>query len=279
MRAAGGDDSCGRTGRELRGLGWLLAWSLCVAFPFASAWAAQSGRATEAPRPLSKQQIVALRKSLDPHFEVPGDFASTAAYRYGQLSRERCEAELKKRGIAFRRESARGVAAPVRLLGPLRGVSFYGEGTKETRAQSPHEIADCRLVLALDDCAVILSRYGIVEVRHYSMYRLPPPSWPRSRPATRHLGAVAIDAGQFIKKDGSVLDVDRHFHGAIGAKTCGPGAAPRPATPEARELRALLCEIVAAHLFNVVLTPNYNQPHKNHFHLEVTAGKEWFLVH
>ena len=47
---------------------------------------------------------------------------------------------------------------------------------------------------------------------------------------------------------------------------------------EAKKLRALLCEIVGRRLFNVVLTPNYNAPHKNHFHLEITAGVKWFLV-
>ena len=28
-----------------------------------------------------------------------------------------------------------------------------------------------------------------------------------------------------------------------------------------------------------VLTPNFNRPHRNHFHLEVMANKKWFLVH
>ncbi|HEY0990404.1 MAG TPA: extensin family protein, partial [Kofleriaceae bacterium] len=64
-----------------------------------------------------------------------------------------------------------------------------------------------------------------------------------------------------------------------GAKTCGEGAGPHPATDAALALRAILCETVDARLFNVVLTPNYNRPHKNHFHLEVTAGVSWFLVH
>jgi hypothetical protein len=213
------------------------------------------------------------------YLETPSDMTDTPAYRHGQLSRAECEAELKKRRIPFRRETARGVMAPVRLTGAVGGVLFRGEGTDQERARSPHEIVDCRLVLSLDDAAETLREHDVVEVRHFSMYRLPPSSWPSRKPAQRHLGAVAIDAGRFIRKDGSVLDVDRHFHGALGAKTCGPGAAPRPATPEAVELRAILCKLVARRLFNVVLTPNYNPPHKNHFHLEVTAGKRWFLVH
>ncbi|MFO0006556.1 MAG: hypothetical protein ACK559_36105 [bacterium] len=28
-----------------------------------------------------------------------------------------------------------------------------------------------------------------------------------------------------------------------------------------------------------MLTPNYNWPHRNHFHLEVTSGVKWYIVH
>ena len=51
-----------------------------------------------------------------------------------------------------------------------------------------------------------------------------------------------------------------------------PRAGPSPATKEATEIRKLLCDAADAKLFNVVLTPNYNKPHQNHFHLEVTRG-------
>ena len=79
-------------------------------------------------------------------------------------------------------------------------------------------------------------------------------------------------------RDGHALDVEDHFSGRIGAKTCGDGARPRKATPESTKLRALLCETVAAGIFNIVLTPNFNRAHRNHFHLEIT-GAQWFLVH
>ena len=95
----------------------------------------------------------------------------------------------------------------------------------------------------------------------------------------QHNGALALDAGRFTKQDGSVLDVTKDFHGKIGAQTCGDGAGPHPVTDNAKELRTILCDTVAAHLFNVVLTPNFNRPHHNHFHLEVMANVNWFLVH
>jgi len=196
---------------------------------------------------------------------------------YGQLSQADCEAELGARHIDFIRETAGSVLAPVRLTGPLHGVVFRSDARESVRATSPYEIADCRLVLALDDFAQILARHDIVEVRHYSMYR--PQKSSDGAIGTRHPGALAIDAGRFIDRSGVELDVDRDFHGAIGAKTCGEGAGPRPVTDAALALRAILCDTVDARLFNVVLTPNYNRPHKNHFHLEITAGVTWFLVH
>jgi hypothetical protein len=208
----------------------------------------------------------------------PKDAAETPAVRYAKLSQEACEAELASRHIEFIRETASGVLAPVRIAGALHGVVFRTDGKAKDRATSPYEIADCRLVLAIDDFAEILSRHDIVEVRHYSMYR-PSKGWPEGKIGSRHDGALALDAGRFIDSSGKVLDVDRDFHGAIDAKTCGEGAAPRPATADALALRAILCEVVDRRLFNVVLTPNYNRPHHNHFHLEVTAGVAWFLVH
>jgi hypothetical protein len=82
-----------------------------------------------------------------------------------------------------------------------------------------------------------------------------------------------------VKKDGHTLMVERDFHGRIGATTCGPaGAAPRPATPEARELRQIVCDAADAKLFNVELTPDFNWAHHNHVHLELTAGASWFVV-
>lgn len=212
-------------------------------------------------------------------FSAPHDAAAMPAVRYGAMTQEACEAELTARKIPFTRETARGVLAPVRLGGPLHGVEFRTDEKAEARTTSPYEIADCRLVLALDDFAQILEAHEIVEVRHYSMWRPPAKSWPEDTQAKQHAGAVALDAGRFIAKDGTVLDVDKDFHGTIGAKTCGEGAGPKPVTEAATKLRAILCEAVEHHLFNVVLTPNFNRPHHNHFHLEVTAGVQWFLVH
>lgn len=200
-----------------------------------------------------------------------------AAIRYAAMSRDECEAELTARGIAFRREEAKGVLAPVRLEGPLHGVVYRTNLKEEARDTTLWEIADCRLVLALDDFAAILAEHDIVEVRHYSMYRKPPARWADDKIGGQHRGALALDAARFIRRDGSELDVLDHFKGKLRSKTCGAGAR-KVVTAEATELREIVCAAVDRQLFNVVLTPNFNRGHRNHFHLEVTAGVTWFMV-
>ena len=200
------------------------------------------------------------------------------AVHYGSLDRATCEGELVRRNIPFTPVAeARGVLAPVRLTGPLHGVTYHSALPARQRATSPYDILDCRLVLALDDFSQILAKHDIVEVIHFSVYR--PPSPHLHTLAHQHAGALAIDAGWFKKRDGTVLQVERDFHGRIGTKTCGPGTGPSPSTPDARELRSIVCDAADARLFNVELTPDYNWPHRNHFHLEVTPQARWFLVH
>jgi len=220
------------------------------------------------------------KKSHAPsRFTAPRDAEASPAFRYGSMTQGECETELAARHIAFVRETARGVRAPVRLLGPLHGVAYHTDLPEKQRETTPWEIGDCRLILAVDDFSAILAAHDIVEVIHYSMYRPPPKSWPDDKEGTRHDGALALDAAKFIKKDGTKLSVLDDFHGHIGGVTCGDTATPDKITPASTEIRAILCEAVDKRLFNVVLTPNYNKPHRNHFHLEVTAGVKWFLVH
>ncbi len=208
------------------------------------------------------------------------DVPTTLAWRYGQMTQDECEAELTARSIGFTRQPpSPGVRAPVRLTGKLHGVEFRTDEPDARRPTSPYEIGDCRLILALDDFSKILEAHDVVQVRHYSMWRPPADNWPEDQDGTRHAGALALDAGRFTTSDGKTLDVDRDFHGRIGDKTCGDNAKPRDPTPDAIELRAILCEAAAEHMFNVMLTPNFNRPHHNHFHLEVTSGVKWFLLH
>lgn len=95
---------------------------------------------------------------------------------------------------------------------------------------------------------------------------------------SRHPLGLAIDPGVFIKRDGTVLSVASHFHGKIGAQTCGRGVSV-PKDPRAQELWAIVCETFDEKIFTYVLTPNFDQPHQDHFHMDINPGVRWFLYH
>ncbi|HEX7666422.1 MAG TPA: extensin family protein [Polyangiaceae bacterium] len=226
----------------------------------------------------SKAKSASSSKGGSKGVVFPADPNATPAVGYANLDRASCEAELQSRSISYVPvASAIGVMAPVRLNGPLHGITFHSGLPAKQRATSPYEIMDCRLVLALDDFSQILARYDVADVTHFSAYRPPPKNWPANKPGERHGAAMALDAAIFTKHDGTKLNIEKDFHGAIGSKTCG-GAGPWPATAEAKDLRNIACDTADAHLFNVELTPDFNAKHKNHFHLEVTPGAKWFLV-
>ncbi len=244
---------------------------------------APSQSCAEAPAVEAASFPATILLTPTPPYDVPQIVNPTPAtgaapaLTYAAYTGAQCLAELKKRGVPFTSAAGTtGVDAPVRLTGPIRGIEFHGPEGKSKQATSPWEIADCRLMLALDDFAKILAKHDVVEVLHMSMYRPPPKN---AKDFKRHDAALAIDLGTMVKKDGGKLRVLEDWHGGIGQKTCGTGAAPTKSTKEALEIRQILCEAADAQLFNVVLTPNYNKPHANHFHLEVTRGVKWFLVH
>jgi hypothetical protein len=95
---------------------------------------------------------------------------------------------------------------------------------------------------------------------------------------SRHPLGLAIDPGVFIKRDGTVLSVASHFQGKVGAQTCGRGASV-PKDPRAQELWGIVCEAFDAKIFTYVLTPNFDQPHQDHLHMEINPAVRWFLYH
>lgn len=219
--------------------------------------------------------------ALQHHRPVPlSHSAGSRAAAYGQLTPSACLALLDERHIPYSREEPkRGVKIPVRLTGRVGGVLYRTDFPDGERASVPWEIFDCRLVLSLDDFSETLRAHSIAEVRMFSAWRPPAKSWPMTEWGRRHQGALAIDVRELRKDNGEVLNVLEHFHGQLGAEQCVPGARPpNPDCAEARELHELVCAAAQAHVFNSILTPNYNPAHKNHFHLELTPDVEWFML-
>lgn len=233
----------------------------------------------EIPAPIASTSASISATESAPELEVddPADDPSRiAADAYGALDDGACLALLKQRGVPFVRvDEARGVETPVRFVGPLHGVDLHGGEPIEQRETSPSEIVDCRLALALDDFAQLLEAHQVIEAVHWSIYRAPP-AGPGPLHTTDHPAALAIDLGALFESDGSRTGVMEDWHGAVGEKTC-KGASVLP-TKRARRLRSILCEVAAARIFHVVLTPNFNAAHHDHFHLEIKRSSTFSFV-
>ena len=210
----------------------------------------------------------------------PSDATSTVAYRIAQLDRKACLAELTRRQIAFELEAeAPGVRTPVRLKGPISGIRFTTGLAETERDRLPYEILDCRLVVALNEWTRVLDAHGVSGVVFSSGWRPSPKLVSDGSDGKRHSGALALDVHAFRLKSGGELVIERDFHGRLETPVCGPDAPlPAPNTPEARELRSIICSSAEMRLFQSILTPNYDVHHANHFHLEVTPNVRWFIL-
>jgi hypothetical protein len=168
-------------------------------------------------------------------------------------------------------EAAPGIEAPVRLVGPIGGVSL-GSSSRTWN----NEVYDCRLVLALLAWSSELAEAGVVRIDHASSYR-PGARVSASGAPSGHAAGLALDVMRFHRADGSVLDVlDLWSSAERGADPCGDG---HDDPGDLAALRALVCGAAEADLFQIVLTPHFNETHRNHVHLEVRPDVEWSYVH
>ena len=186
---------------------------------------------------------------------------------------ERCYDDLAAAGIRFERvepSHALGVEMPVRLLGPIGGVSVIAHGPNQG-----HAVLDCRLTIALLSWAPALHEVGVTAIEHYSIYR-PHARTPREGKVSGHARGLAIDAARFHLSNGTVLDVLTDWEGRER------GSAPCPRRPDeawpSRLLRGLVCQAVERSLFQVVLTPHHDRAHGNHVHLELKPEVNWTYV-
>lgn len=192
------------------------------------------------------------------------------------LSADACLAVLRAKGVSFdalAAEDAIGVRTPVRVLGPIGGVTI---APRNDPSRSPHAIVDCRLALAVLVWAPTLRAAHIAKIEHYSAFRANARIGGAGA-TSAHASAMALDAALFHTDDGQVLDVlvdwaDR----TRGADPC----TPRDGEPaRSHILRSVVCEAVRADLFQVVLTPHHDAAHQNHVHLELRPGVTWSFVH
>jgi predicted esterase len=178
------------------------------------------------------------------------------AARWSIRDNEACLRELRDKQIPFRESTAvlhTPVPSPVEVTGPVDGVTFRMMHADRTLLMS------CELAVRLPDLAKIMKAHGVHTVAVISTYRDKPFS-------SFHTFGLALDIWKLFMEDGSVLNVLSDFARTPDVETC---KAPSPGNPRARAMLEIACEIGASKRFSSVLTPNYNEGHRNHFHLDV----------
>jgi len=148
-------------------------------------------------------------------FDVP---PGSPVLAYASLDRDACEAELRRRDIAFERADATpGVLEPIRLLGPLHGVTAHSTVPAKLRARSNKELIDCRLALSLDDFAADLAAHEITGFQWTSAYRTKAELGCTAKyRGEQHCAALAVDVTSFDKRHDTRLVVVRVFRGKRG---------------------------------------------------------------
>jgi len=223
-----------------------------------------------------------------------GERAIPVAYDNWEQGDDACFARLEELGVRTVKpeRDTTLVKTPVLLDGPIDGVVIK---PRWSRADAVNEVMDCRLVLALVAVAREAKRAGVTEVLFYSTYRplKKPPEECKSGKAgascrravskyekalkkkhSQHRRGLAIDIRWFVTKDGETIDVLEHYE----RRDKHPPCDSETETDEGRFLKNLACTLHDQRIFNVILTPNANKAHHNHFHFDITPEATWYVI-
>ncbi len=171
---------------------------------------------------------------------------------------EVCRAELAARRISYKPAARPGIANAVEITGPLGGITY-------STYKDPFVI-DCSLAVSLDEAGKYMHALGFDKAffsNAYSRRNVRGTDRP-----SKHSFGLAIDIHWFTAGT-DTLRVDRDYEQGLGDDVDCVG---KPLTQGGATLKILQCQLVRSGLFFLVLSPDYDDAHHDHFHLE---AKPW----
>ena len=172
-----------------------------------------------------------------------------------------CFAELDARHVAYKHASRPGIQLGVELTGTIGGIALTSEDQPL--------VIDCSLAVSLASAGRYLTALGIDHAGFSSAYSKRNVRGT-NRPS-KHSYGLAIDVHSFTGPALGTLRVDRDFEQGLGDDVDCIGA---PLTEAGAVLEIAKCQLVNSGLFHLVLTPDYDDAHHNHYHLEATPWAE-----
>ena len=187
-------------------------------------------------------------------------FPSPATAR--AAGRHPCLDRLDALGVPFKKaKPLRGIEVPVEVTGPLGGVTYRGS------AKQPL-VLDCSLVYSLALAGRYLVDAGLSEALYSSAYQRR--NVRGTHRPSHHSYGLAIDVHQWKGQDGTVSVADDYEQGLGDEMDC----VGQPLTEGGGRLRLILCRMERSGLFRLILSPDYDQDHWNHFHVEALPWGE-----
>ncbi len=150
------------------------------------------------------------------------------------------------------------VTDPMSLVPDVQGLAFRYAGTDAVPLR-----ARCEMAAAIQKMADIAKSMGVVEIEHFGTYNCRLISGTTT--LSQHGYARAIDVSGFKMQSGERVTVLDHWE-------------PGDETPESTQGRFLYDFVHRLHdekVFKIILTPEYNAAHANHFHLDLTPGADF----
>ncbi len=170
-----------------------------------------------------------------------------------------CFAELDARHIAYQHASRPGIQLGVELTGMVGGVELVSDDQQL--------VIDCSLAVSLDEAGRYIHALGIAKASFSSAYARR--NVRGTNHPSKHNYGLAIDVHTFTGPEVGTLRVDRDFEQGLGDDMDCVGS---PLTQGGAVLKILQCQFVRSGLFYLVLSPDYDDAHHDHFHLE---AKPW----
>jgi hypothetical protein len=119
----------------------------------------------------------------------------------------------------------------------------------------------CHLARALYDATLELQDWDVTEVVHIGTTVCRTISGTST--LSQHALGLAIDFAGFFDDGAHWFGVEDHWEHDTTS----------PVTPEGRTLFDIVWRWYERWIFNIILTPNYNAAHDNHFHVDLTRGQ------
>ncbi len=175
-----------------------------------------------------------------------------------------CLRELVRLSIPFKRApKTRGVDTPVIVTGPIRGMKLTPMWGKRPA------LMDCIFALTFYRMAPVVLRSGVDELRYSSVYSYR--NVATTNVLSRHSYGLAIDVFEVRGPGNARANVKKDWVKAMGR----PGRCIGPVrSRKARLLRGLVCNLEKSRIMSLIMTPDTDYAHRDHFHMACLKSTE-----